>query len=522
VNQQKLFFGLAEQSILRQLHLPHSYQSQIQLNVAQLGDWFHFDQQALLRNKHSRMFLRYFRWNLLKTLQFVFPENHWPIWMFENVPNGYWENEKHVISYLKWISEEIQIIRMEDWYNISVQKLHSSKGSSILRKYGGLLGLLSRFFPDYPWDHKQFLSPRLDSKILGKEHIHLFNVIQLLFRFTEQEVFVNYEHHSLKYLQTHQTIEFDIFIPFLSTAFEYHGPAHYQWHFKFGSPEERIRKDLEKSETCHKNGITLVEIPFSWKGDIFSLLRIIQKSRPDLIPLTSYHFLFPSILHEKNEEIRKYNVNTKRENVDSHFPLSTLNLPSISTLINTSKLVNYKDWNMNNDLSKWWIFERLHGGIRALWDGKENLQLPCELKIKVPNELIKFFPKIPLDGELCNRTSELSFESLKDDISSWNGLQYRVFDTMYTQLSLEKRIDLLKSVISAREYTHTNSFVLLQAEIFRCHRARDLLHLLWEVTDRCATGLVFRRENSYYYETTCFLPASKEYIGKLRSISQRI
>jgi hypothetical protein len=78
-------------------------------------------------------------------------------------------------------------------------------------------------------------------------------------------------------------MELDIFVPSLLLAFEYNGEQHYNYHYIFGSPEDRMRKDEEKKKLCKQLGITLVEVPYWWDCSKFSLAATICKVKPTLL-----------------------------------------------------------------------------------------------------------------------------------------------------------------------------------------------------------------------------------------------
>ena len=61
-------------------------------------------------------------------------------------------------------------------------------------------------------------------------------------------------------------------------AFEYQGEQHYRWNTVFG--ESYRDKDKHKREACKRFGITLIEIPYWWDGDIYSLAATIHKYCP--------------------------------------------------------------------------------------------------------------------------------------------------------------------------------------------------------------------------------------------------
>jgi hypothetical protein len=78
-------------------------------------------------------------------------------------------------------------------------------------------------------------------------------------------------------------MELDIFIPSLSIAFEYQGSYHYERHYQIGSVSRTKIRDNEKKQACKKFGITLIEVPFTWKKDTESIQTLLAKHRPDFV-----------------------------------------------------------------------------------------------------------------------------------------------------------------------------------------------------------------------------------------------
>jgi len=117
------------------------------------------------------------------------------------------------------------------------------------------------------------------------------------------------------------TLEFDVFIPELSLAFEYNGKYHYQWIPIFDELSSVQERDAFKRSVCQEAGITLIVIPYWWNNDIDSLVHTIRNRRPDL---TLPHFKI-----------------TKKEGIPEHGPqdqttviYTPKGIPSISNTIN--------------------------------------------------------------------------------------------------------------------------------------------------------------------------------------------
>ena len=78
-------------------------------------------------------------------------------------------------------------------------------------------------------------------------------------------------------------VQFDIFIPSLDAAIEYHGPHQYQEMPAFGSVELYQQRDQEKQRICQQLGIVLVIVPFSWNQSTSKLIEIITDTSPRLL-----------------------------------------------------------------------------------------------------------------------------------------------------------------------------------------------------------------------------------------------
>jgi len=76
-------------------------------------------------------------------------------------------------------------------------------------------------------------------------------------------------------------MEFDIFIPSLSIAFEYQGEQHYSEVECMITTDIALR-DKEKQDVCKEAGVTLIEIPYWWNFSRDSLAATIYTVRPDL------------------------------------------------------------------------------------------------------------------------------------------------------------------------------------------------------------------------------------------------
>jgi len=98
-------------------------------------------------------------------------------------------------------------------------------------------------------------------------------------------------------------ISFDVFVPTLNLALEYHGQQHYEENYWFGSRTDSEEREEEKRQACNLLGITLIEVPYWWQRDMVcmtlgnfspymltydlqqSIQALLQDSRPEVLSL---------------------------------------------------------------------------------------------------------------------------------------------------------------------------------------------------------------------------------------------
>ena len=49
----------------------------------------------------------------------VYPNYKWLPWKFKQTSNGFWKEENNIKEYMNWLSEQLNIKTMEDWYKVT-------------------------------------------------------------------------------------------------------------------------------------------------------------------------------------------------------------------------------------------------------------------------------------------------------------------------------------------------------------------------------------------------------------------
>jgi hypothetical protein len=157
---------------------------------------------------------------------------------------------------------ELKLTTLDDWHNVTYKQVASFYGSNLLHKFGGLMPLLQKIYPNHIWDK------RLKNK-WGKSQWRVSQIVKsylqsICLKAQSEGIALDYQHPELVFPTSQHKMELDIFVPSLSLAFEYQGEQHFDPHYLFGATQNIKERDSEKRIACERIGIQLVEIPFWW------------------------------------------------------------------------------------------------------------------------------------------------------------------------------------------------------------------------------------------------------------------
>eukprot|EP01114_Cavostelium_apophysatum_P006341 TRINITY_DN1760_c0_g1_i4.p1 TRINITY_DN1760_c0_g1~~TRINITY_DN1760_c0_g1_i4.p1 ORF type:complete len:435 (+),score=98.75 TRINITY_DN1760_c0_g1_i4:205-1509(+) len=92
----------------------------------------------------------------MKAVMQIYPDHEWNEWKFQKIPAKFWSDRENQMRYFNWLSKELKVTKLEDWYKVKVEDISKAK-SLIDNCYGGSLAAwLSSLFPDYEWQEWKF------------------------------------------------------------------------------------------------------------------------------------------------------------------------------------------------------------------------------------------------------------------------------------------------------------------------------------------------------------------------------
>src|SRR5205807_1406644 len=109
----------------------------------------------------------------------------WKAWKLSTVPKKLWDDEITVKEYLDWLCQRLSIHKHEDWYSVRWEQIARLGGSRLLQKSGGIMALLTKYYPHHPWDATNLGR-------LSKGQSFLYNIVRGLFPTEKAEM--DYKH----------------------------------------------------------------------------------------------------------------------------------------------------------------------------------------------------------------------------------------------------------------------------------------------------------------------------------------
>ena len=246
------------------------FQKQFFANIYQISNFKSINELIALKNEQIIKYGgRYLLSRIYKNRNALFSNLFPEIIQIESKkkPRNFWRNEDNIQQFINNFKKKYEIKTEAEWYRISTQQIKFEGGGGLLTKFTNLPGLLRYLYPTFRWNIEQ-----LNDASKRSNQRWLFLQIEKLF--PSYEIFEDFLHSNIR--NSGLSVEFDIFIPELNIAFEYHGEQHYNELMAFGSIELYQARDLEKARICKKVAIQLIEIPYTWDNTKEQLIAFIK------------------------------------------------------------------------------------------------------------------------------------------------------------------------------------------------------------------------------------------------------
>lgn len=89
--------------------------------------------------------------SVVEAVKHAFPQHAWKEWLFDKVPQKFWQSPANQKRYLEWLGVEIGLARYEDWYNVKLKVLKEKGASRMVPRNSSLPELVIKAFPEHRW-----------------------------------------------------------------------------------------------------------------------------------------------------------------------------------------------------------------------------------------------------------------------------------------------------------------------------------------------------------------------------------
>jgi hypothetical protein len=121
----------------------------IELGIKHLEDWINVRWKDIAQKGGSALVNKY-GGSLFKMLNSIYPAHTWNESSFNTVQS----NEK---KFLIWLSDQLGLKTLDDWYQVTVKKIRDRGGSKMLEKYGNSpYKFIMSVYPHHEWKESKF------------------------------------------------------------------------------------------------------------------------------------------------------------------------------------------------------------------------------------------------------------------------------------------------------------------------------------------------------------------------------
>ena len=63
-------------------------------------------------------------------LVFAYQNHKWLPWLFDRIPNGFWDDAENRERFLRWIGKQLKFKTADDWQRLTAESLRQLKGAN--------------------------------------------------------------------------------------------------------------------------------------------------------------------------------------------------------------------------------------------------------------------------------------------------------------------------------------------------------------------------------------------------------
>eukprot|EP01118_Nematostelium_gracile_P005550 TRINITY_DN1762_c0_g1_i3.p1 TRINITY_DN1762_c0_g1~~TRINITY_DN1762_c0_g1_i3.p1 ORF type:complete len:436 (-),score=89.52 TRINITY_DN1762_c0_g1_i3:23-1330(-) len=127
-----------------------------ELKIKRMNDWYQITRKDI-HEKGGRKILEKYQGSPSKMITSILTEHNWNLQMFRRKPKQNWDDTQLLQKLIDHLSKELQITRMEDWYQVSSIQIRKKGGGALLQRYqSSPAKMLTSLFPSHKWDLQRF------------------------------------------------------------------------------------------------------------------------------------------------------------------------------------------------------------------------------------------------------------------------------------------------------------------------------------------------------------------------------
>lgn len=122
-----------------------------QLGYKNERDWLQIKRKDFARHFGAALFADQYLKNPLKAVKELFPKCGFKAWEFHKVPNGFWDDTKNCLDYLRWLGKRLGVKKKEDWYQVKRSDFKENLGGGFIKRFKTPFYGLKAAYPRHNW-----------------------------------------------------------------------------------------------------------------------------------------------------------------------------------------------------------------------------------------------------------------------------------------------------------------------------------------------------------------------------------